>query len=104
MIHAPDNIEYFEDILEDEHRTVVMVAADWCAPCQRTKPGFEELDSERDIECFVMVDLDECPELAAHLRIRSVPTIIFFEGGEEVGRRQSGTKAELEQSFNEFFK
>ncbi|HLW78464.1 MAG TPA: thioredoxin [Terriglobia bacterium] len=59
--------------------------ANWCAPCRMLAPTFEKLAARYGNEItFAKVDVDELPELAGKLGIRSIPTLLLFERGKVV--------------------
>ena len=41
----------------------------------------------------VKVNTDQAPELGERYRIRSIPTLAVFQGGQEVGRRSGALPA-----------
>jgi len=60
--------------------------ADWCAPCKRTKPIVEELNRESADVRFQIIDVDIEGELARKFEIKSVPTFIVIQDGQEIKR------------------
>jgi thioredoxin 1 len=65
-------------------KSVKYFSATWCGPCQTFKPTMKELVSEGyNIE---FVDVDEQGDLATEFNIRSVPTTVIMENGQEVER------------------
>ena len=61
--------------------------ADWCAPCKYVGPLMDELAQEHEGTLLVVkIDTDQAPDLSQKLGIRSIPTVIHFKDGEEVGR------------------
>jgi len=79
-------------------RHVLYFTADWCNPCQRTRPVAEELKREGLID-FLFIDADTELDLLEKFGIKSVPTYIRIEDGREVGR-MNGTKTRVQ--FLEF--
>jgi len=64
--------------------------AEWCGPCKMMSPVLDKLADERATRLQVgKVNTDEQPDLAARFGIRSIPTLILFRDGKEIGR-QSG--------------
>jgi thioredoxin 2 len=64
--------------------------ASWCGPCKTMAPHFET--AAKGLEPglrFGKVDTEAEPALAAHVGIRSIPTIVLIHRGKEVAR-QSG--------------
>ncbi len=80
------NDENFQnEVLESELPTVVDFWASWCGPCQVIAPIFEELANQYQGKVkFAKVDVDQSQQTAANLGIRSIPTIILFQGGKVV--------------------
>lgn len=73
---------------------VLYFTADWCNPCQRTKPIAEELKRDGIVD-FVFVDADTEIELLKKFEIKSVPTYILIKDGTEV-KRMNGAKTRQE--------
>ena len=80
---------------EDFDRTVlgagvpVMVDfyADWCGPCKLVAPLMDEVAQAHVGRLLVAkVDTDRAAGVAQRYMIRSIPTVILFKGGTEVGR------------------
>jgi thioredoxin-like negative regulator of GroEL len=77
---------------------ILYFTADWCNPCQHTRPVAEELIRDGLID-FVFVDADTEIELLQHFGIKSVPTYILIQDGVEV-KRMNGAKTRSQ--FMEF--
>jgi thioredoxin 1 len=70
-----------------EHREPVIVDfwAEWCGPCKSIAPWLEELASEYAGRVTIAkVNVDEHPGLAARFQVRSIPTLLFFKGGQVI--------------------
>ena len=77
---------------------VLYFTAEWCNPCQRTRPVAEELKRDGLID-FIFVDADSEIELLQKFGIKSVPTYILLEDGKEI-KRMNGAKTK--EQFLEF--
>jgi thioredoxin 1 len=60
--------------------------AEWCGPCKALIPRLEELSNQYPDITFVKVNVDENTDSALELGIRSVPTIMIYNGEELVNR------------------
>jgi thioredoxin 1 len=59
-------------------------SATWCGPCKVFKPVMQEIASQGSNVEFI--DVDEQSDVAAEFGVRSVPTTVVMENGEEVDR------------------
>lgn len=85
VLHA--NEEAFTKILESGEPMLVDFFATWCGPCKMLAPVIEELAADYEGKLHVLkVDTDENQSLAINYGIMSIPTVILFQGGNEVDR------------------
>ena len=81
MIKAISMAE-FENIAQAKQGAYVIdFWASWCGPCKMFAPVFDKLSDEIKDVSFCKVNVDDEPELAAKLRIASIPTILFVKDG-----------------------
>ena len=73
---------------------ILYFTADWCNPCQRTRPVAEELKRDGLVD-FIFIDADSEIELLEKFGIKSIPTYILIEDGIEV-KRMNGAKTRQE--------
>jgi len=61
--------------------------APWCGPCRAMAPVLEQAAARLEPRLRVAkLDIEAEPEIARTLGIRSVPTLVLFEGGRERAR------------------
>lgn len=61
--------------------------ASWCAPCRLMAPVLNDLASDLKKNAYVgKVDIQAHQSLATTYKVRSIPTLILFKNGKEVGR------------------
>ena len=64
--------------------------APWCGPCRAMAPAFEQASKQlHGRALLVKVNSDDSPELSQRFGIRSIPTLVRLQQGQETGR-QSG--------------
>ena len=64
--------------------TTAVAAPAWCGPCRQVAPVMDQIAAEYDGSVKVAkVDVDAETALAGHFGVSSIPTIAFFEPGEE---------------------
>ena len=64
--------------------------AAWCGPCRMVAPEMEKVARQRaDGVIVAKVDTEALPAVAERFALRSIPTMILFNGGSEA-RRLSG--------------
>jgi len=80
-------------------KTILYFTADWCQPCKKVKPIVKELNREYAPGMFQMIDVDIEKEMVKSFELKSVPTFVLFENGNEINRL---TGAQTKQSLLEF--
>ena len=81
----------------NEGRVLVDFFADWCGPCKMLKPTVEKFAAEQSDVNVVLINVDEHSDITSEFSVRSIPTLLYMENGEVVGR-EVGTKS-LEQLY-----
>lgn len=62
--------------------------AEWCGPCKMSGPIIDQMSDEYAGKVFVgKVDVDQQATLASRYNILSIPTVMLFKDGQEVGRQ-----------------
>ncbi|NGX26574.1 MAG: Thioredoxin [Chlamydiae bacterium] len=61
--------------------------ADWCGPCRMLTPILEEVVKELDGKARIAkIDIDKAQNIASSFQVTSIPTLILFKDGKEIGR------------------
>lgn len=71
------------EALKSDKPVVVDFWAAWCGPCRMIAPIIEELAGEFEDKAKIgKLDVDENQQTAIKYGVRSIPTVLFFKGGE----------------------
>ena len=81
---AVTNDTFEEEVLNSEVPVLVDFWAEWCGPCRQVAPVMDQIAEEYEGAVKVAkIDVDAESALAGHFGITSIPTIAFFEPGEQ---------------------
>ena len=78
---------FVRDVVEASHKTPVIVDfwAPWCGPCKQLGPMLEKLVRQAGgLVRLVKINVDENQELAAQMRVASIPMVYAFHRGQPV--------------------
>lgn len=90
------------EVYQSDLPVLVDFWAPWCGPCIAVAPALEELADEFEGKLKVVkVNVDDSPELSAKMRIRSIPTLSLFQGGQlSATKTGAGSLIELRTFVN----
>ncbi|RTK92933.1 MAG: thioredoxin [Rickettsiales bacterium] len=88
MIKEITDNEYESEVVNSNEMILVDFWAEWCGPCKMLTPILEQLAEDMgDNIKIVKMNIDENPESPSALGIRSIPTMMLFKNGKQLGTK-----------------
>ena len=77
--HKVTDATFDAEVLKSDTPVVVDFWAEWCGPCKVIGPHLEEIAKELGPRAkIVKLNIDENPDVASQMGIRSIPTLMIF--------------------------
>ena len=101
LIFDADMNNFMADVIEASQTIPVIVqfTAPWCGPCKTLSPILEQAVLQSGKVKLARVNIDENQQIAAQLRVQSVPTIYAFVAGQPVDGFQGAQPASAVTEF-----
>ena len=75
------------EVLKSDKPVFVDFWAEWCGPCRMVGPAVEQVGKIMAGKVKVTkLNVDENQEIAMRYNVQSIPSLLLFKGGKEVGR------------------
>ena len=82
-----DASSFAKHVGRSQFPVVVDFWAPWCGPCRSMAPAFEQAANTLKTQAqLVKLDTEAHPQASAPYNIRSIPTMVVFKEGKELGR------------------
>jgi len=104
LIKDTDTARFEVDVLQASTSVPVIVDfwAEWCGPCKTLGPTLEKLVTEFGGRVrLVKINVDENQELAAQMRVQSIPMVVAFQNGQPVDGFSGAVSESQVRSFIE---
>lgn len=79
--------DWEKEVLQHSGRVLVDFYATWCPPCRALAPRLERFaETHAGAVKVLKLNSDEHEEIATQYQVRTIPTLIAFQNGQEVHR------------------
>jgi len=90
----------FDNYIRKSHKPVLVdFWANWCHPCRVLAPVLESFAKSQHSITVAKLDTEQNPFTPSKFQILTIPTMILFEGGEEVKRINGAVTLQMLESY-----
>lgn len=77
--------EFDKEVLQSDLPVMLKFTAEWCGPCVSLQPLLEQIAEEVSSKAKILkLDIDDSPEIASRYKVKSIPAMLVFKGGQVV--------------------
>jgi thioredoxin 1 len=94
----------FQQLIASEIPVLVDFSAEWCGPCKMMPPILQQVKHNLgDKVTIIKIDIDKNPAAANAYNIKSVPTLMIFQNGQQKWRQSGVVQAgQLQQVITQY--
>ena len=81
----------FKEVVS-EGLVLVDLWAPWCGPCRMLGPVLKKIAEKKEDVQIVKLNIDDAKDLTKDLNVATIPTMILFKDGEEIGRKMGACR------------
>ncbi len=82
---AITDAQFNDEVLNAKGLVLVDFWAEWCGPCRQLIPVLEEISKEMSDKVKICkINVDESPDKAAEMGIRSISSVFLFKDGKQL--------------------
>jgi thioredoxin len=90
------------EVIKSDLPVFVDFWAEWCGPCRMVGPAVEQIAKVMAGKVKVAkLNVDESQEIAMKYGVQSIPSLLMFKGGKEIGRTIGAMPKESYMKFIE---
>lgn len=92
----------FQNFIHNNTDKVIIIKcyANWCNPCKKIHKRILELfNSIHKPKALILVNIDESPDIASYLKVRSIPLFISYINGEKCNIVEGTNNKSIEYLF-----